>query len=197
MRNRRLILGAALMLTAVLAYVLQDVVRTTIILPAAYISWVAGIYYRSIPQFLTWVLALMIIFFVILDSLLPGELPTNVPSIPHRSSKATLETLTGWLVKAPGGVYYKWLIANRLGKIAQELFDQGSISLKNRSLTPVNRGELSLTDPVIEYIEVGLFGSFADHPHPRLPWVKASSSPLDMDPMEVVTQLESIAGDIN
>ncbi len=70
MRNRRLILGVALILTAVLAYVLQDVARTTIILPAAYISWVAGIYYRSIPQFLTWVLALMTIFFVLLFSLI-------------------------------------------------------------------------------------------------------------------------------
>ena len=36
------------------------------------------------------------------------------------------------LNKAPGGIYYKWLVANRLGNLARELLDQREGRRKRR-----------------------------------------------------------------
>jgi hypothetical protein len=195
MEYRRLTAAAALLLSAALAYLLQDVVRTTIILPAVYIIWVAGIYYRSVPQFLTWAVAVAVIFFLVMDSLLPDKLPARIRTIPYKPNQGTLEKLAGWFVKAPGGVYYKWLIANRLGSLARDLLEQKQIPLIKRTLVPINPADTPLPDSVREYLETGLYGSFADHPRPRLPWVSAAGSPLDLDPMEVMDHLELIVGE--
>jgi len=195
MRNRSLIVGAALLFTSALAYLLQDVVRITVIMPGAYLIWVAGVYYRSVPQFLTWAVALSIIFFLLVDSLLPDELSTRVRPIPHKPIQGTLEKLAGWIIKAPGGVYYKWLIANRLGRIAREQLEQNQIRVIKRTLISVDPGAGLLGDPVREYLEAGLYGSFADHPRSRLPWINPARSHLDMDPTEVMDHLEWIVGE--
>ena len=190
-------LGAALFLTTVLAFLLQDVIRGAVLMPAAYLGWLIGIYYRSIPQFFIWSLAVTLILFLILDNLLPREWPAlNKHSRPH-SKRGTLEDLSVWITRAPEGVYYKWLIANRLGRIARETLEQRVPHNGDERSGHLAGGDWHPSDPVRAYLEVGLNGSFADYPGWRRPWQRADRTPLDISLPEVLDFLEKQLGEDN
>jgi hypothetical protein len=54
-----------------LAYALHDVIRQAVIPGIAYLWWLAGLFYNSIPQLLLWIASTAIVFLVLLESVLP------------------------------------------------------------------------------------------------------------------------------
>ncbi len=191
MRKRWLTLTAALALAGVLAFSLQDVILRVLIIPTAYLGWLVGIYYHTLPQILIWALAVSVIILMMVDSLIPaGGLPSHKRT-PTISTRGNLASLTDWIVKAPGGVYYKWLIANRLGRIARETLDQRDVRASLPGQGALQGKDWSPSEAIRSYLEAGLNGSFADYPRESWPWKRQESSPLDLDPQEVIAYLES------
>lgn len=190
MTLRRLFMAAALIiLSAGAAYVLRDEIQKWVILPLAYLWWVAGLYYHLLPQVVPWVVLIFIVLYTAVRSLLT-QFPSTKETKPMRViSRGPIENLSALVVKRKLGNYYKWLIANRLGKAARELLDQregrhlerGYIRLQSRAWDP--------PQGVAAYLEAGLNGSFADYPRPR--WKRAQPTPLDEPPLHVVEYLES------
>jgi hypothetical protein len=190
-RRRGLILGAVLVLAAVAAFVLRDVIQRTIILPFAYFWWVLGLYYHAIPQSFFWFLLILVAFLTAMASLIP-ENPAYRTSRPEeKSAQGPVEALAIWMEKTHGGVYYKWLVAHRLGKVARELLAQREGGGSSRVFGPLKGQDWDPPDEVKAYLESGLNGSFADYPPPRWPWSPARPSPLDVKPQDVIAFLES------
>jgi len=174
MKRVWLAIGAVILLL-IAAYVLRDAIYQTIILPLAYLLWLARFYYSAVPQVILWGGLLVILFMIIFSNLLPGSTSRPKEAKKHRFEAGQIEMLIGWLAKANKGTYFKWQIANRLGRIELGLRE-----------TLERRGNFqSANDAVEKYLDAGLNTSFVDYPNR-----KSGPTPLDVNPKEVVDYLE-------
>jgi hypothetical protein len=189
--RRQLLFAGAFLSAIMLAFLLRDVVEQLIIVPLAYLWWLLRLYYSIIPQIVLWVILVAAVVYSAVKSLMP-ELRYRTAFKPApRPAQGQIELLGGWLKKTQhGGSYYKWLVANRLGKNAREILaqrDGHAVSYKFGRLE--GRG-WSPPQKIGDYLETGLNGSFADFPRPRLPWQTPKPTPLDADPKQVIEYLE-------
>jgi hypothetical protein len=184
-------------LAVVLAFALRDAVEEAIIGPAAYVWWVVGILWRSVPQLLFWTIAAVGVLILVLDSLLPGAQAIPSRRVPAKPSPARgpIEEVAEWMRRAPKGTYLKWRVANRLGVLAQELLAQREGREKRRPSTRLVGRDWSPPEGIADYLEAGLSGPFAQHVPPRRPWSRVAATPLDIDPGAAIAYLEKQMGE--
>lgn len=189
--TRRISLFAGALLTAVaIAFLLRDVVERTIVAPLAYIWWVLKLYYSAFPQYILWIVLVLVAVFSAVSSLMPesgtGGRPKPAPAV----LQGRIAGLAEWLNKSRrGGVYYKWLIANRLGKNAREILAQREGHAVSKKFGRLQGQGWHPSKTMDSYLESGLNGSFADYPQPRF-WTTPLPTPLDLDPEQVLDYLE-------
>jgi uncharacterized membrane protein len=185
------VLVGAFVLALVLAIALQDVIRKTVIVPMAYLWWVLGIYYDAFPQMVLWICLVVIVLLMLF-----GSLGADIEHKGHGEDKTKplrgpVEDLAISLEKAHKGIYVKWQIAHRLGKLARDLLVQRGDRVSNKAIGPLVGRDWHPAQPVEEYLEVGLNGSFADYPNPPWPFGRPRPTPLDLDVNKVVEFLEA------
>jgi hypothetical protein len=95
------------------------------------------------------------------------------------------------LRKAEQGIYFKWLIANRLGKLAYQILLHRESGRPRSVFAPLVGVDWEPTKVLQNYLETGLHGSFADFPDVRRPFRTMKKTPLDLDIAEAVDFLES------
>ncbi len=193
MDKKRIFLPALFIIAALLlAFPLQQAVQGIIIQPMMYLIWGAGIIYHSIPQFWIWVVMLALIFFILLSPFLD-----DLPRIRRRGKKeppkvGPIENLAESISLSNKGIYFKWLVANRLGKITRDWIAYRERLEKRWQANDLARLAGQAPADVYNYLDAGLNGSFADYPRPRLPFIqKRKATPLDIDPNRVLDTLEN------
>ena len=170
-----------------ISFLLRDAIQRSVIMPLAYLWWLFKLYYRAVPQLILWVLLVLAVF-VSMFRLIPiKNLFRRARKIEQKPAIGPIENVALWVKKSPGGIYYKWLIANRLGKVARELLDQREGRVR-KGFMRLNGKGWNPPDEVDAYLETGLNGSFADFPQSRW-WVKPT--PLDINQQQVVDYLEN------
>jgi hypothetical protein len=190
-RRRTLLVVLVLVAAAVVAFLARSWIEQRILQPLIFLFWVLGVYYKMLPQALTWIVLVGLILMLEVGSF-SGE--TRLGEGRHESRKphqGGVELLAGWLHRAHGGLYYKWLVAQRLGRLARDMVafnarkpaSTGSEALKDPSWNP--------PAPVAAYLESGLNGSFADFPRPRWSFQRPAPTPLDLDPAQVIDVIEA------
>ena len=182
---------AALVTALVLAFALQDVIRETIIVPLAYLWWVLRLFYNSLPQIMIWVVLIVIIVFMLLGSLNAEYVRKRSEESDTRPLQGAVESLAVSIEKARGGIYVKWQIAHRLGKLARDLLIQRGDRANAKNVGPLTGRDWHPPQPVDEYLNVGLNGSFADYPNPSWPFRRSRPTPLDLDVNEATEFLEA------
>ena len=193
MKLKRLLpLIAILAIALLLAFPLQDFLRTGIIEPLLYFFWGMGILYRSVPQFWIWVLLLGVVFFIMLLPFLE-DLPKwrrSAKKIPPRAG--AIEDLAETLKLINKGIYFKWVVANRLGKIIRNWVAYRDRLDKRWQANDLARLGWDAPEEIHQYLDVGLNGSFADYPRTRIPFLRIKQkTPLDLDPNLVLDFLEN------
>ncbi len=175
-----LVAGIAVVLLAA-SFALRDVIYQMIIVPLAYAWWVIEVYYASIPQALLWTVLLALLLLGVLWSLIPEVHLPGGRDAPRGLPEGQVEALAIWLRKSRGGNYFKWQLANRLGRIARSLGEDSS-----------GGGRVHSADETVErYLDAGLNYSFVDFPSRRNRLQPAPRTPLDADPNAVAEYLES------
>ena len=95
-----------------------------------------------------------------------------------------------WLRKAERGIYFKWLIANRLGRLAYQILLHRESGRPRSVFTPLLGPDWEPGTELRQYLETGLHGSFADYPNTnRLSGMQRT--PLDLSVSDAVEFLES------
>ena len=193
MTRLRLALALGLLiLSAVFAFFLQDLVYQNLILPLAYLWWTIVNAYHLIPQLFLWILLLVVVFMIII-----GNFVVEIPRVRRRESKprpirGQVEAMASWLTRAGQGNYFKWLIANRLARIARELEEGPAWRARPKSpgswLDPVHD---ALPAAFKDYLDAGFNKTFGDFPNPRYWFQRREPTPLDLDPARAVDYLES------
>lgn len=193
MRTRQWIAILGVILTTmVLAFPLRGVVHEIIIVPITYLVWALYLLYRITPQLVWWLLVFVMVVLAILNSLIPENVAPRKILQTIRAPQGPVENLASWMKKARAGVYFKWLVANRLGKLANQMLAQRDTHQPRSVFDPLNSRDLTLPEPVQDYLEAGLHGSFADFPQASTLLAPSTTpTPLDHDITEAVAFLET------
>ena len=119
--GRILLIIAGLVIALILAFFLQDFIRQAVVTPLAYLWWVLKLFYASIPQLLLWILLLVFLVLVVTHRLVNWNTVEQPNDEPSKPAQGPVEILAGWISNTGQGNYFKWRIANRLGKLRREL----------------------------------------------------------------------------
>jgi hypothetical protein len=186
---RRIFVVLAVVISiASLAYAMRDAMNEWVIVPLAYLWWVIVLYYRVIPQTIMWLLLMAAILFTAGRSFLLTIPIRQKKDLLHKTFTGPIEDLAITMEKQKRGIYYRWLIAHRLGKVARELLDQREGQLSTKRFVRLKGRDWSPPQGVESYLEAGLNGSFADYPRTR--WSYPIPTPLDEQPRNVIEYLE-------
>jgi energy-coupling factor transporter transmembrane protein EcfT len=189
-RSRWTVPAAALAASAVLAFFLRDAVYQAVVLPLSYLFWVAWTYYSVIPQLFVWVIFLVILLITTISNFLPNAGNSSSPAHKRQPEQGKVEVLAGWMHKGRKGSYFKWQIANRLGRLARELGEMSGRYARPPLLRAPDPAREQL-EAVQNYFDAGLNTSFIDYAIQRNRSRRPASTPLDLDPRQAVDYLEA------
>jgi len=192
--RRRLVILGVLVIGALLAFPLRGLVYQVIIIPLAYILWLLGLLYHSLHQAIWWGAALVLVLIILGRSLLP-EIRLAKKQIPlTRHERGSVEELAVAMQKSNKGIYFKWLVANRLGRLAYQILLQREHGKERSVFAPLVGEGWDSPDGVQRYLEKGLHGSFSEFPNSHWSYFgRPEKTPLDHDVTEVVEFLEAKA----
>ena len=191
-RTRRwLIVMSALILAGIIAFPLRETIYDAVVIPAAFIWWNLDLLYRSFSQGIWWAAITIIVFLMIAFSLVPQPKFRRRVEDKRRPQSGQVENLTLWLRKAGDGIYFKWLIANRLGKLAFQILSHRESGRPRSVFAPLVGQDWEPKEELQRYLETGLHGSFADFPNTNRRFGSPPKTPLDLDIAEAVEFLES------
>jgi len=189
--RRRLILITALIVAGILAFPLRDMIYETVVIPATFIAWNLNLLYRSLSQGIWWWVVVLIVLFMLVFSLVPRATFRSRVEAKPRPHLGQVEALAIWLRKAERGIYFKWLVANRLGKLAYQILLHQESGRPRSVFAPLLGTDWKPTKELQSYLETGLHGSFADFPNVKRPFGAPQQTPLDLDVGDAVEFLES------
>jgi hypothetical protein len=186
-----LIVAAIAVIAAILAFPMRETIVNTVVIPAAFIGWQLGILYRSLPQIAWWWLIIVVIFFMLLYSAMPKIQPVRREQAKPQPRRGQVEDLSVWLGRMKSGVYFKWLVANRLGKLAYQVLVQRESGRPRTVFQPLVGQDWQPTRELQDYLETGLHGSFSDYPNSKVPLSTQPKTPLDYDVRSAIEFLET------
>jgi hypothetical protein len=189
MRRNPLLVLAGLSVLIILAYVWREPIYEMFIVPLAYLWWAIRLYYHFFPQVIYWAVLIFAVLYTATRTLLVEFSFGRSQKAVAKTHQGPVEKLSHLLEKRENGMYYKWLIANRLGNLARDILHQ-------RERLPAGKRSFQLSgrnwnppQDISRYLEAGVNGSFADHSQAN--WFNAQATPLDEDPQKIIDYLES------
>jgi hypothetical protein len=189
--RRRLVLLGILLLAGLIAFPLRPLIYETIVIPAAFIAWNLNLLYRSYPQWVWWAVVAFVVFIMIVFSLVPRPPARRTGGEKPRPPQGAVENLATGLQKAEEGIYFRWVVANRLGKLAYHILRHRESGAARPLSAPLRGADWEPGERLQRYLEAGLHGSFADYPQDsRFPAARRET-PLDFNVEEAVDFLES------
>jgi hypothetical protein len=188
--RRNLILSGIFIIALLIAFPLRDAAYEAVIIPAAYAWWILGLYYRAVDQSIWWFLALFLVLVALSRSLLPFGRFRQRRRLKPRPVRGQVEDLSVWVKRTERGIYFKWLIANRLGRVAHDVLTLRMGGKSRTFFEPLSGPDWAPDEGVEAYLESGLKGSFADYPQGRRFFSRPEPTPLDQDMNEVIEFLE-------
>jgi hypothetical protein len=188
--QRGLILIGVTIIAGLLAFPLRETIYETIVIPVAFILWNLELLYRSFSQGTWWWVIAFLVLFILVFSLTPQTRFRPRQEQKSKPSQGQVEGLAIWLLKAEKGIYFKWLVANRLGKLAYQFLLHRESGRPRSVFTPLRGADWEPRKELQQYLETGLHGSFADFPNPGL-LSAHQPTPLDLEVTEAVDFLES------
>jgi hypothetical protein len=187
MKRRWLLLSTGIILAAALAYFLRDLINDKVIIPLAYLWWRVGLYYHSVSEDRWWAIVIVVICIMAFVSIRP-EWSFHYQDLDTHPVQGPVEELMMWMMRMSRNTYFKWLVANRLGKLSRSfLIHREGIDVQHWDGS-LNGSTWDPPEAVEAYLKSGLSRPFAlsseSLSRPR-------SAPLNLNPQQVIEYLES------
>ncbi|MFO7583586.1 MAG: hypothetical protein R6W69_02565 [Anaerolineales bacterium] len=186
-RTRLLLLGAALLLAILLAWLMSGFVRQSLLVPTLEYAWLLQKYYEMIPQSWQWGILVAIVLLGALFSLSSTRASFSTAWLRTRRIQTPGSELAFWLARISQGQYQRWFVAHRLATLARELLREQGVQIE-RGDTLVGPG-WNPPDEIQKYLQAALYSS------PKTFDSAAKAAGLDTDPeVETIIQyLETYA----
>jgi hypothetical protein len=138
-----------------------------------------------------WWIVVAIVLLMLVFSVMPRPTSRPRPAAKAKPPPGQVEALAVWLGRADQGIYFKWLIANRLGKLAYQMLLHRENGRPRSVFAPLLGTDWEPSPELRSYLETGLHGSFADFPNVKRPFGASQQTPLDLEISKAVEFLES------
>lgn len=148
---------------------------------AAYMVWSLNIIGSVIPQQVLWILLLLLILYIAVGSFYGKKSGGRSNRKNAESVIGPVEARARWIEERHRGTYFKWQLANLLGKV--HLHIQETVRYGNSRSAP------HIPPNVQSFLNAGLNTTYADYSSPTL-FQKTESTPLDIQLEQVVDYLE-------
>ena len=192
MTRRWLLVIGVVLIAALLALPLRGVVHQLIVVPLAYLFYLLGLLYLALPQAIWWVVVTLLVLVLLGKSLLIEIKSPRRPMPVSRLDRGKVESLAMAMQKSDRGIYFKWLVANRLGKLAHQILVLRENGKERSVFAPLVGEGWEPATGLRQYLEKGLHGSFADFPNTGTRYfARPQKTSLDYDVNEVIVFLES------
>jgi len=192
--RQRLALAGVIVIAAILAFPMRSWVTDMIVLPLAYLLWLLHLIYLSLGQAVWWAVIILVVVIMLFKSLAPEIKPIRGRAEYTREDRGSVEALASMLRKSKKGIYFKWLVANRLGKLTYQMLLRREHGRPRSVFAPLIMDGWEPPAEIRHYLEKGLHGSFAEFPVPRW-FAQPKKTPLDHNVEEVVEFLEAQQSD--
>ena len=189
--RRGLVILGIVIIAALLAFPLRDTIYETVVTPLAFVIWELGLFYHSLSQAIWWWVMIALIVLMLVSSLLSYLEPRRRTKEKSRPRRGQVEDLAIWMGRAKGGVYFKWMIANRLGKLAYQILLHRESGRPRSVFAPLLGPDWEPSKELQTYLETGLHGSFSDFPTARTVITAPPKTPLDFEIAQAIEFLES------
>jgi len=188
-RRRLILLGVFFLVAAAMAYFLQDLIRSALFVPVSYLWWGFNVLYQSVAQLIYWTLLLVAVTLMAFGSLYGRERGREWVEEDTSPQQGPLQATARQIAQTGEGMYYKWLIANRMGKLARSILylRSGQESAPN---SPLAGRDWNPPAEVGAYLDSALMRTFADFPRKRR-FSRPPETPFDIDLNQVISYLES------
>jgi hypothetical protein len=194
MNDRLALASLTLLLLGLLALIISGAVREVIVIPLLFLFWLVRLVYESIPQVALWVVFLAIAARVAWKSLAAPPAALRVPQA--ASINRTPVAAWAWMLqRAANDRYARWLLAQRLGQLAQRLLASQDEHATRGLWQFLHDESWDIPPAVRAYLQAGTHRYRPTPPYWRRwrPWgarVESRADPLDLDPAEVVRFLD-------
>ena len=188
--RRWLLLVGVLVIAALLAFPLRDAIYETIVIPVAFIGFQLELFYRSLSQAIWWWVIVTLVLFMLVFSLVSPLRPARRKEPKSKPRRGQVEDMAIWLGRAKSGTYFKWLIANRLGKLAYQMLLHRESGRPRSVFAPLVGTDWEPSRDLQTYLETGLHGSFSEFPTSRR-LTAPPKTPLDHEIRDAVEFLEA------
>jgi hypothetical protein len=147
----------------------------------SYVIWSLNLVGSIIPQQVLWLCLLIALLYIAVGSFYGKRLESG--AAPKNASPVIgpVETMTRWIEERQRGTYFKWQIANLLGKVHKSIEETDGRGTSNRVPHPLPQ--------VQSFLDAGVNTTYADYPYPGL-FQKAEPTPFDIPLEQVVEYLE-------
>ncbi len=180
-RARPWLLFTAAISAGVLAYLARDTVRDLVLLPLAYLLWQLRGLLAGVAQLVQWAVLVAGMALIMAWQLVPKIAARGRRAARGSARNGAVHATAVSLWRARTSKYFRWQVAQRLGKAASQLADRSG----SRNEPPDRDASIA------EYLDAGVNHSFVEYSVAHLPFAAPSASPLDLAPQEVVEYLES------
>ena len=172
---------ALLIIVAILLYPIRREVAGAVMSFASYLVWSVNVMGVVIPQQLLWAFLLILILYIAIGSFY-GKRYREEKSTENQSPVVgAVEAMAGYIEERHRGIYFKWQIANLLGKIQQTIQESASRGTSSRIPLP--------SDSVQAFLDAGVNTSYVDYAPDGFS-LKNISTPFDIELEQVVDYLE-------
>ena len=193
MSKKFIVIGGLVLLGGLLAFLIQDFVRQTLLYPLVYLYWSLRLIYEGVPGVVWWGVFLVLLSLIAMRSLArknePARAAPNSPS--HSPSRP--QTWMRWIKNNNRGEYFRWQLAREISTLALT-----GLADRNR-LTPTAArqellaGRLNLPGHIQAYLIAGsLPNSYSQYVEMKSNLtLSGASSSLELDPEEIIAFLEA------
>ncbi|MGC8779264.1 MAG: hypothetical protein ACP5UQ_00175 [Anaerolineae bacterium] len=197
--TRRLLLVGLLLggiaVAAVLGLALQGIARDALIMPALFLAWLIGLFFRSVPGWVWWAWFLIIALVFAARSLRTYVKPMPAAPPPRGPAQGAICVWADRLHAGEHGGYFRWRLARDLAELSLQLLayhERGDLGRGDRG-EAIER--LAAPPAIAAYLRMGLAAPpwQPQDLRSRLArlWQRnAEDAPLQLDPAAVVKFLE-------
>ncbi len=191
--HRGLLLGVLLIATALLAWLFKPLIGEMILLPLAELFWRFQLSLSAVPENVFWALLIACVVLISLIGLLSCLRFTARSTIMIPVHLGPVESLARDLQNLERGPYFQWVVANRLGELAQSIL---ALREQNTEFRPrsMRRGfqnsEWRVPLDIQAYLEAGLDRSLSQPSRRRL-FLRKPEPPFAINLNQVIEFLEN------
>ena len=153
MRKRLLAITLVALLAIPLALVLRDFVRDVFVVEFLRVLWAGRILFESLPQWPMWVLLLLVLVFIAAGSLGRVTKPVQKEKEPEVAHQGQVQALARWIRRTTQGTYFRWRLANYLGKLAWDVMAYRAHTTPQVLKQRQRAGRLDMPPVVQEYLQ--------------------------------------------